>query len=163
MKRLIEIKNSDIPILEELASVVWHEAYLTLLGKEQVEYMVASFQSKEAFKKQLESGYRYYFIEHEGKKVGYVGFSFDSDKLFLSKLYLKKEYHGKGIATFVLNELVTTANLNGLNSIYLTVNKGNARAIRAYEKFGFLKTDSIVTDVGEGYVMDDYVYTYHIK
>ncbi len=163
MNRLVEIKNSDIPILEKLAYVVWNEAYLTLLGKGQVEYMVASFQSKEAFKKQLESGYRYYFIEHEGEKVGYVGFCFEEDKLFLSKLYIKKEYHGRGIATYVLNELVNTARLNGLTSMYLTVNKGNARAIRAYEKFGFIQTDAIVTDIGEGYVMDDYVYTYNVK
>ncbi len=163
MMRLIEIRKNDIPLLEELASVVWHEAYLTLLGKEQVEYMVASFQSKEAFKKQLDSGYHYCFIEYEREIVGYVGFCFEEDKLFLSKLYLKKEYHGRGIATYVLNELVNTARLNGLTSMYLTVNKGNARAIRAYEKFGFTQTDSIVTDIGEGYVMDDYVYTYYIK
>lgn len=45
-----------------------------------------------------------------------------------------------------------------LGYVYLTVNKGNERAIKVYEKFGFIKTDSIVTDIGNGYVMDDYVY-----
>ena len=50
----------------------------------------------------------------------------------------------------------------GLKAVYLTVNTGNARAVRAYEKFGFTRTDHTVTDIGSGFVMDDYIYEYRI-
>jgi RimJ/RimL family protein N-acetyltransferase len=42
-------------------------------------------------------------------------------------------------------------------SIDLTVNKYNTNSIKAYEKMGFEKIDSVVMDIGNGYVMDDYV------
>lgn len=48
-------------------------------------------------------------------------------------------------------------NLN-CKKIYLTVNKTNIKAIRVYERFGFEKTDQVVFDIGNGYVMDDYIY-----
>ena len=41
--------------------------------------------------------------------------------------------------------------------MYLTVNKGNELAIRAYEGTGFETIDAVVTDIGEGFVMDDYI------
>lgn len=43
-----------------------------------------------------------------------------------------------------------------LNSISLTVNKNNTNSINAYKKMGFVTVESIVMDIGEGYVMDDY-------
>ncbi|MBR2480216.1 MAG: GNAT family N-acetyltransferase, partial [Clostridia bacterium] len=67
-----------------------------------------------------------------------------------------------GIAQMLLNVLVDRLKENGLIEMYLTVNKGNLRAIRAYERFGFIRTDSIITDIGNGFVMDDYVYTFRI-
>ena len=59
-------------------------------------------------------------------------------------------------------EVAGAARRMGLRAVYLTVNKGNARAVRAYEKFGFIRTDGTVTDIGGGYVMDDYVYEYAV-
>ena len=50
---------------------------------------------------------------------------------------------------------------NDRNCVYLTVNKGNKRAIRAYEKSGFSITESVVTDIGHGFVMDDYIMKYY--
>lgn len=38
----------------------------------------------------------------------------------------------------------------------LTVNKNNVKAIRAYEKTGFKNIGSLVQDIGNGFVMDDY-------
>ena len=41
--------------------------------------------------------------------------------------------------------------------MYLTVNKGNDLGIRAYKGTGFQIVEAVVTDIGEGFVMDDYV------
>jgi len=41
--------------------------------------------------------------------------------------------------------------------ILLTVNKANARALRAYERAGFRTIDAIFTDIGGGFVMNDFV------
>ena len=52
--------------------------------------------------------------------------------------------------------VVDKANFLGLSNIYLTVNKDNINAIRTYEKLGFKNIDSLVTDIGNGFVMDDF-------
>jgi len=41
--------------------------------------------------------------------------------------------------------------------VVLAVNKKNAKAIAAYRKHGFAIRESAVTDIGSGFVMDDYV------
>jgi RimJ/RimL family protein N-acetyltransferase len=41
--------------------------------------------------------------------------------------------------------------------VRLRVNKRNAPAIRSYLRAGFRFTEDIVSDIGSGFVMDDYV------
>ncbi len=163
MEKLIKINENEIEKLSALAVCIWKAAYLALLGKRQVEYMLKKYQSIEAFQTQIKEGYEYYFIVYNDTVVGYVGFIAEEKAIFLSKLYLKKEFHGHGLARFVLNYLCDEAKARRLEKIYLTVNKGNLRAIRAYEKFGFIKTDDILTDIGNGFYMDDYVYSLNVQ
>ena len=50
-----------------------------------------------------------------------------------------------------------------LQAIYLTVNKYNNRAYDIYIKNGYEVIDDVVTGIGNGYVMDDYVMQKNIK
>ena len=45
----------------------------------------------------------------------------------------------------------------------LSVNKRNAKAIAAYQKNGFGITESVVTDIGNGFVMDDFIMVNGLK
>jgi RimJ/RimL family protein N-acetyltransferase len=47
----------------------------------------------------------------------------------------------------------------GADRLMLTVNKRNAKAMAAYQRNGFTLTESVVVDIGGGFVMDDYVMT----
>ncbi len=141
-----------------MADEVWHEYFPCILTDEQIDYMVDRFQSERAMREQVsEKGYRYAFIMDGEVRVGYTGISVSGGKLFISKLYLLKENRGRGFGTAALNMLFDIAREEGLGSVYLTVNKYNDRAIRTYESNGFERIQSIVTDIGEGFVMDDYV------
>ena len=51
----------------------------------------------------------------------------------------------------------------GKNKIKLTVNKNNTNTIKTYEKWGFKQIDSVVTDIGCGFVMDDYIMEYSLE
>jgi RimJ/RimL family protein N-acetyltransferase len=44
-----------------------------------------------------------------------------------------------------------------LGKITLTVNKSNINSIAAYQKIGFKNAGSVVTDIGAGFVMDDFI------
>lgn len=156
-----EVKtDTQIETAAALADEIWHEFFPTVLSAEQIDYMVEKFQSEQAMKEQLKSeGYKYFLLLNGGTKVGYIAIRHDSDgRLFLSKLYIKKEHRGKGFATEVFEFLKRYCRENGLNAVWLTVNKHNATAISVYEKRGFRRSGEGITDIGNGFVMDDFYF-----
>ena len=162
-RMLVLVRPEERAELAQFIKGLWHSAYDGLLGSDQVDYMTQTLQSVPAIEEQIRSdNYLYFFLVRDGRRIGYCALRPEEEKLFLSKLYLTDEERGRGIGQQALAEVAEAARRLGLRAVYLTVNKGNARAVRAYEKFGFRRTDSIVTDIGGGYVMDDYVYEYAV-
>lgn len=150
-----KVEKQNIKELASLASAIWHEYWTCLLSFEQIDYMVENFQSEKAIKNQIENeNYTYYFIIKDDKKAGYFGISDKVDYLFLSKLYIKKEFRHQGLGSKAFEKIKELANEK---SIRLTVNKQNINSIKAYEKWGFKTIDAVVTDIGSGFVMDDYI------
>jgi ribosomal protein S18 acetylase RimI-like enzyme len=171
----------DIESLAQMAHDIWFEYWPGLIGEDQTRYMVERFQSSEALKRDItEKGYEYFFVLDEaGKKVGYVGilreyFANDpsdprakehgaaisklhADRLFISKIYLLAEERGKHYASEIIAHLSNLARKSGLSGMYLTVNKANELGIRAYKGNGFEIIESLMADIGEGFVMDDYI------
>lgn len=66
----------------------------------------------------------------------------------------------RGLATKLFNKVLIEYR-DKYKLFYLTVNKNNTKAISAYKNFGFIITDSTKTDIGNNYVMDDYIMTYN--
>ncbi len=139
-----------------LAEDIWYEHYGRLLGEKQIAYMLEKFQSVSAIEEQQRHGYQYYLITYDGDAHGYIGLQPQGNTLFLSKLYLQKQARGKGIARQALDMTREICREKGLSSIYLTVNKHNSSK-QVYEALGFKTTREEVTDIGNGFVMDDYI------
>lgn len=157
-----EVKaEDDIKQTADLAFEIWHEHWSSLLSSEQIDYMVKEFQSFDAIKKQIENeGYIYKILKHEKENAGYFGICKESgadNYLFLSKIYIKKDFRSKGVGRFAFEEIKDIAKELNLDSIRLCVNRFNASTIKAYEKWGFKIIDTCVRDLGEGFVGDDYV------
>ncbi len=152
--------ESDIHAVAALANEIWREHYEPIIGLAQVEYMLEKFQSAAAIAAQIaEEGFCYYLIRAEGQgDIGYLGFQCEGAVMFLSKLYVKKSARGQGVGARAVGFLRGLAGAQGMQKIRLTVNKGNALAIAAYERAGFTRTGEVVIDIGGGYVMDDFVF-----
>ena len=144
-------------ILTDIASLIWHEHFVSIISEQQIDYMVGMFQSKQAVTKQIEDGYEYYLFRLEDTYIGYMGIHPEEEKLFLSKLYLQKEYRGRGLARQALEFLVDYCIRHHLAAIYLTCNRNNDKSIAVYKKMGFVTVREQVADIGNGFVMDDYV------
>jgi GNAT superfamily N-acetyltransferase len=152
--------DEDIRDVADTAKGIWHEWFPDIISEEQIDYMVEKFQSFDALKSQIsEEGYHYFAVKLDGLTAGYYGICKKADgSLFLSKLYLKKEMRGKGLASLMFKEVKRFARRNGCEMIWLTVNKGNAHAISVYKHLGMRIIREEVTDIGGGFVMDDYVF-----
>ena len=157
---IVEVSGETlIRAVEALARTIWPAHYAPIIGIRQVEYMLDTFQSKEAIAAQIKDGARYYLLRPKGHgPVGYFAAvpRRDSGELFLSKLYLAREARRKGFARRAVCFSEGLARGLGLSRITLTVNKRNAVALLAYRRMGFKNTAAVVTDIGEGFVMDDF-------
>ena len=156
----MDIKNvtteTQIETVVRLAYEIWNQHFTPIIGKAQVDYMVEKFQSKRAISEQIKDGCSYYLLEAGGDYFGYTGICFKENELFLSKLYIKASHRGKGFGRKTVEFIEELARENGLSTITLTVNKNNTDTIKAYEKFGFKNRGPVVTDIGSGFVMDDF-------
>lgn len=153
-----EAEKVDAQALALLAKEIWTEYYIDLLGMAQVDYMLAHFQSREAIEQGMADGMHYFWIVQGNEPAGYFAVKpgQPAGKLFLSKLYIRQTMRGRGGARRVFAFLTELAREQGLHAVWLTVNKGNA-SVSKYQKLGLAVTDSVVTDIGGGFVMDDYI------
>lgn len=152
------VKAEKIPQLAAMADEIWHEFFPGVISEAQIDYMVEKFQSQAAIEGQIaEQQYEYYFILCGGVPCGYTGLCPDGERLFLSKLYLKKEYRGRGIARQAFDFIRQSAVKRNLSAVYLTVNKHNTHSVEVYKHIGFRTIDTQAADIGAGFVMDDYI------
>ena len=142
--------------IAELADVIWREHYIPIVGKPQIDYMLDKYQSAKAIEEQIENGYTYFILSFKKIPVGYISIKKEENALFLSKIYVLSSYRGKKIGKAAMNYVEGKAKEYKLNAIRLTVNINNTNSIKAYKKLGFVNVGSLVTDIGHGFVMDDY-------
>ncbi|MEA5037533.1 hypothetical protein SDC9_32817 [bioreactor metagenome] len=143
----------------DLAEIIWTEHYTPLIGAAQVAYMIEKFQSVPAITAQIRQGYKYFLMQSCGISAGYAAVLSEpmEKSLFLSKIYVEKSYRGRHFTSHTIAALKNICREEGLEKIRLTVNKRNHSSIAVYEHLGFVKVRDVVTDIGEGYVMDDYI------
>ena len=148
----------------ELADKIWHECFTGIISNAQIDYMVGKFQSYEAMQEQVnEQRYSYFAVSDGDDLCGYFAVKPEADdRFFLSKLYLRLDKRGQGTASQMLGRVFEEARRLGKRSVYLTVNKHNSHAIAVYKKTGFKVIGEPVTDIGNGFVMDDYVMEYKL-
>jgi ribosomal protein S18 acetylase RimI-like enzyme len=146
--------------LVELAGRVWRTSYPGIIAPEQIEYMLAQ-RYKPGLVKQLLARGDLWLVALAGEEM--VGFAHghplqDSDYK-LDKLYVDPDWQRHGIGGRLTAEVVRHAGRHGYNRLLLRVNRQNQPAIDAYLKYGFTVATIIMEDIGEGFVMDDYVMT----
>jgi diamine N-acetyltransferase len=152
--------DSDFATVAALGADIWRAHYVKLIGAPQVEYMLAGRFAPERLAKYLGAKDRWFYILRlEGKAAGYCSYALTEryGELKLEQLYLLPELHGRGLGRFMLQHVEAEAALLGCSTIMLTVNKGNTSAISVYEHTGFVVRESAVFDIGNGFVMDDFV------
>ena len=155
--------DSEIQDIANLASDIWRQHFTPLIGEAQVTYMLEKFQSYPAIKEQIEQkGYEYYQLFSSYSLAGYFAIHQEPDSLLLSKFYIKQDFRGQHLASTAFQFMVNLCKERHLPKIWLTCNRDNAGSLSVYRHLGFQITDEQVTNIGHGFVMDDYLLTYQI-
>jgi diamine N-acetyltransferase len=142
-----------------LAAVIWHACYPAIISHEQIQYMLGRMYDVDVMRRELESGIAYDRLLVAGVLRGFAAYgpTQTAGELKLHKLYIQRDSQRQGFGALLLKHVEKVACAQGFNAIVLAVNKRNANAIAAYRKHGFTIRESVVVDIGGGFVMDDYV------
>ena len=159
--------ESKATAVAALADGIWREHFTPIIGEAQTDYMLKKYQSAEQICEDIkQNGYVYFTAEHikNSELIGYCASQPKEDYMLLSKIYVRKDYRGIGVARSFLDEVVALCRFEyGFEKIRLAVNKRNDNSIAAYKKMGFETIDSVRTDIGGGFFMDDFVMELSLK
>ena len=160
---MIEIRKAteaDIPLIRELAGVVFPDTYKEILSPEQVEFMMKWMYSAESLHTQMaEEGHIYYLAYWNGVAVGYLSIQPEGEGVFhLQKLYVLSSHQGLHLGRRLFEHAIKV--IKELHpdpcQMRLNVNRAN-RALAFYEKMGMTKIDEGDFPIGNGYYMNDYI------
>jgi len=150
---------NDIPVIQDLTEKIWRPTYEPILTPEQIDYMIVMMYSTAALTKQIsELQHRFLILLDEEKPIGFAAYSTtDTPEVYkLHKIYLDLSYQGKGVGKFLLSEVAERVKASGASILELDVNRFN-KAKFFYEKQGFSVYKEKNTDIGNGYLMEDFV------
>jgi ribosomal protein S18 acetylase RimI-like enzyme len=154
------LREVDIHRLARLAREIWLDHYPSIISLEQIDYMLSQRYDPEVIRRQLETpGTWWDAMILNGTPVAFAASEAadDAGRMKLDKLYVKTSLQGRGLGRRLLEGVEARARGLGLRTLWLQVNRDNARSIAMYEHWGFHVEAEAVFDIGAGFVMDDYV------
>lgn len=158
--RLDAVTEADFETLARLGETIWLSHYSKIISVAQIEYMLAGRYTPDALRRYLNAKDRWLeLLTSAGSKVGYCSYALTSaaGEMKLEQLYLLQEFQGRGLGGFMLRHVESKAREYGLSVLMLQVNKRNLDSIAIYRKAGFMVREEATFDIGNGFVMDDYV------
>ena len=161
MIEIIAANKHDMPTIKKLAEHSWSPAFESILSAQQIAYMMEMMYSNESLEQQMDEGHHYAIARKNNENVGYMSCEINhnqSDKTKIHKLYILPEHQRHGIGKALIDYATQQALKANNNALFLNVNKYNDKAINFYRKHHFFLAKEEVIDIGNGFVMDDYVF-----
>ncbi len=158
------IAAADAILVQEIAFQTWPDTFKEILSEEQITYMLNWMYDLELLKKQINGSHSFYLAEWEQKPIGFLGMEHhhpDNGVAKIHKIYILPDHQGKGVGKILLDHAIDIARTKGMSAIMLNVNRFN-KAVDFYAKHQFKVIREEVIDIGNGYIMDDFVMQYDL-
>jgi ribosomal protein S18 acetylase RimI-like enzyme len=153
---------SDVQSIRTIAEITWPVAYAEIITPEQIAYMLNWMYASDVIAAAISSTDQdFLVIEENGSMLGFAGIQYDHPEkgnCRIHKLYVLPNTQGKGAGKKLLLAIEDRARNKALHLLHLNVNKAN-KAVAFYKQNGFVVAETIVLDIGNGFVMDDYIMT----
>jgi ribosomal protein S18 acetylase RimI-like enzyme len=153
-------QQHELPILESLARQIWPSTYAHIISQAQIDFMLDWMYSTKTLQEQAEAGHEFYILNTDGLDSGFMALEWTDQEgvseLKINKLYVLPSLQRKGAGRALVNKAIERAQASTVSSIFLQVNKAN-EAKNFYLKLGFEIREEAVFDIGNGFIMDDYI------
>ena len=158
--QIVRAQEGHLPAISALAGVIWRACYPGIITTEQIDYMLARMYALDVLRNEISSqDIRYDQLLVDDKLAGFASYGPASEPgvMKLHKLYLLPEMHSRGLGSRLLQHVERKVRAKAGRRVILSVNIRNTKAITAYRRNGFVIAESVITDIGGGFVMDDYI------
>lgn len=149
----------EVQIVNDLAYRIWPHTFKEILSEEQISYMLKWMYDPEKLSSQIIEGHEFYIISDEKEPLGFLGIELHNpttDSLKIHKIYVLPNIQGRGLGKKLIEKAIDRAKENGIRKVVLNVNRFN-KAVGFYNKLGFQITKQEDIDIGNGFLMEDYV------
>lgn len=148
----------DVDAVSALARVVWQATYPALISQAQIDVMLDDRYAANQIRPQLDDPAHVWWVAQQQQKlIGFAHAIVNGTDCKLDKLYVHPDTQRQGIGNRLFQSVKQWAQQRQAHRLWLQVNRGNAQAIAAYLEYGFHIVESRVFDIGNGFVMDDYI------
>ncbi len=152
------LSADDAEAVSALARVIWQVTYPPLISQAQIDAMLADRYAPDRIRAQLGDPRQAWWAAYCDRSLaGFAHALLDGPDAKLDKLYVHPDRQRHGIGAALEQAVEDWARAQQVQRLRLQVNRGNAQAIAAYRKYGFEVIEAHVFDIGQGFVMDDYV------
>jgi ribosomal protein S18 acetylase RimI-like enzyme len=158
--RIEPLAAADVEGLAALARDIWYAHYSAIISAAQIEYMLGQrYHSDVVLAELRRDGVWWDKLMVAGGMAGFASYFLTGvpGEMKLDKLYVHPRHQRRGYGGMMMARAGEVARANGCARLVLAVNKNNRSAIAAYLKHGFSIADAVVKDIGDGFVMDDYI------
>ncbi|ETN94042.1 GNAT family N-acetyltransferase [Zhouia amylolytica] len=156
---VIYANEAQLGIVRALALETWPATFKDILSPEQIDYMLDWMYSAASLKDQYKGGIKFILAEENDDYFGFAAYEFNyknEAKTKIHKIYIHPKSQGKGVGRILINFIAEEAKKHRNNTLTLNVNRYN-KATGFYEKLGFKTMYSEDIDIGNGYLMEDFV------
>lgn len=158
--RISPVSTPDLEKVAQLAREIWYLHYPGIITVSQIDYMLAQRYQPNIIASQTATDKAWWDkLEVGSDLAGFASYERGSEtaSVKLDKLYVHPRVQRCGFGYELVQNVEARSRERGYSLLYLQVNKGNTASIAFYRKAGFAVTDSVSVDIGQGYVMDDFV------
>jgi diamine N-acetyltransferase len=153
-----KVTLQDIHLLQEIGRQTFIETFSESNTEENMAKYLEEGFSEVKLMSELSNEYsEFYFAVIDGKVAGYLKLNYgssqtelqDSISLEIERIYVLQEYHGKKVGQLLYDKAMQIAGEKKVSYVWLGVWEENPRAIRFYEKNGFVAFDKHIFVLGD--------------
>jgi GNAT superfamily N-acetyltransferase len=153
------LKQDELSIVHEIAHATWPDTFKDILSQEQIQYMLNWMYDLKQLENQFNQGHQFYVAELEEMPVGFIGIEPNHPEKGLTKIhkiYILPNKQGLGIGKKLIEFVKKIAIQSEMKGLLLNVNRFN-KAVDFYKSIGFNILFEENIDIGDGYLMEDFV------
>ncbi|GAB3957729.1 GNAT family N-acetyltransferase [Spirosoma harenae] len=162
MITITEATETDLPIIQDIAHRTWPTTFGEILSPDQISYMLKMMYSLDSLKTQIADKHHVFLLardESTQEFLGYSSYELNYQGLPITKIhkiYLLPASQGKGVGRLLIDHIAEIAKTHNNDRLGLNVNRFN-KAIQFYERMGFSVVSHEDIDIGDGFLMEDFV------